>query len=444
MTVRARHWVTCGLFLSGLLAAGQLDAQNEDKFTVNQRVSRIRDLAKRDNTAIPALSQYLTDPDGDIRAEAVKAIVKIGTEASLTPLVTATHDSDPEIEIRATDGLTNYYLPGYVVRGGLTGSLSRGVRQVKGFFASRNDQVIDPDILIRPDVGDAIAAEIAGGTSVDARANAARAAGILHDRAAVPSLEQILHNKDSQLIFESLVALQKIHDLSAGPAAASATHDLDDRIQATALETVGLLHSLSSAPDVRTALANARNIRIRRAALEALAMLAIPGDRSIFQQYVGDFDPDLRASALEGLGRIREPEDFPAIQNAYNEKDADWKVHLAAAFALVSEGKVDTSDFSPLPYLLETLDLKAHATIASAYLSELIRRDDVRTALLPLVAQCSRDQKLALCSILVASRSDDVIPTLNTLAKDIDPDVAFAASRALRIQQALKTQTPAA
>lgn len=433
MFLRARRLVTCGLFISSWLTA-----QSEDKFDSKQRISRIHDLAKRDNTAIPALTQYLSDPDRDIRVEAVKAIVKIGTEASLTPLVTATRDHDSEVQIRATDGLTNYYVPGYVVKGGLSGSLSRGMRQMKSFFASRNDQVVDPDVVIRQDVGDAISAEITGGSSPDVRSNAALAAGILRDSAAVPALEQVLHDKDSQLIFESLVALQKIHDLSAGPAAASATHDLDDRVQATALETVGVLHSLQSAPDVRTALANARNIKIRRAALEALAMLAMPGDRQTFLQYLGDQDTELRASALEGLGRIREPDDFPAIQAAYNEKDADWKVHLAAAFALVDEGKVDTSEFSPLQYLMENLDVKGHSTVASAYLTELVRRDDVRTALFPLVGQTTKDQKIALCSILAGSRSDDVIPTLNTLAKDIDPDVAFAASKALRIAQSRK------
>lgn len=433
MFLRPCRLLTCGFLLSGLLAA-----QNEDKFNLNQRVSRIRDLGKRDNTAIPALAQYLTDPDRVIRLEAVKAIVKIDTEASLGPLAAATHDSDPEIDIRATDGITNYYLPGYVVKGGLTGSLSRGMRQMKSFFATRNDQVIDPDVTIRQDVAEAIATEITGASGTDARSNAALAAGILRDASAVPALEQVLHAKDSQLIFESLVALQKIRDLSAGPAAASATHDLDDRVQATALETVGVLHSLTSAPDVRTALANARNIRIRRAALEALAMLAIPGDRATFQQYLADQDAELRAAALEGLGRIREPEDFPAVQAAYNEKDADWRVHLAAAFALVDEGKVDTSEFSPLLYLLENLDAKGRSAPASAYLTELARRDEVRTVLFPLVAQATKDQKIALCWIFASTRSEDVIPTLNTLAKDIDPDVAFAASKALRIAQSRK------
>ena len=426
------------LLAGAVVLCSLIFGQTEDRYNANQRVLRIRELGKKDAQAIPALTQYLNDPNRDIRVETVKAIVKLDTASSLDPLTKAAHDNDAEIQIRATDGLTNYYVPGYVTKGGLSGSFTRGVRQVKSFFSSRNDQVLDPDITVRADVSEALAYVIQGGASIDARANAARAAGILRAEPTVPALLAALRSKDSQLIFECLVALQKIHDPSAGPGVAFLAQDLDDRVQATDLETIGVLRSLSSAPDVRSALTNARNVRIRRAALEALAMLGIPGDRPIFQQYAKDADVDVRAAALEGLGRVREPEDYPTLDQAFNEKDADWKIHLAAAFALVDEGKVDTAEFSPLRYLFENLDVKAHAGAASAYLTELARRDDVRGALFPLLQEATKDQKLALCSVFSASQSEDVIPALNTLTKDIDPDVSLAATRAIRILQAHK------
>src|SRR5947209_18552142 len=95
--------------------------QNENGYTAKQRILRIPDLGKKNSQAIPPLAHYLDDPDRNIRVEAVKAIVKIGTEASLDPLIKATRDKDAEIQIRATDGLVNFYLPGYVAKGGLTG-----------------------------------------------------------------------------------------------------------------------------------------------------------------------------------------------------------------------------------------------------------------------------------------------------------------------------------
>jgi hypothetical protein len=69
-------------------------------------------------------------------------------------------------------------------------------------------------------------------------------------------------------------------------------------------------------------------------------------------------------------------------------------------------------------------------------LTELCRRDDVRKALFPLIAETTKDQKLALCDALSASRNDDVIPVLNALSKDIDPDVSLAASKGIQRVQA--------
>jgi HEAT repeat protein len=422
----------CALFAvftgSGLSDDTSVDAK--------QRIETIRNLGKRDYTVIPTIAQYLKDGSRDVRIEAVKAIVRIDTVHSLDALIEATHDHDSEMQIRATDGIVNAYMPGYLAKSGLTGSLTRGVRQMKSFFSSRNDQVVDADVTIRPDVAQALADEVSGGTGLDAKANAARAAGILRANPAVPALVQASHSKDSQVIFECLVALQKIHDPSAGPGIAFLSHDLDERIQVTALETIGVLRSIPSAPDVRSALTHARDARIRRAALEALAMLAIPDDRGTFQKYAQSDDAGLRAVGLEGLGRIREPEDTPALEAAYNEKDADWRIHLAAAFALVSEGKIDTSEFSPLPYLVENLNSHSRAYVANAYLIELGHRQDVRTSLAKLLPETTKEQKIALCSIFGNSQAEDAVPVLNGLAKDIDPDVAFAASRALRIVQA--------
>lgn len=430
----------CRLALCGSLFALLLFGQNEDGYTANQRIKSIRELGKKNNpAALPVLAQYLTDPNLDIRVEAVKAIVKIDTEHSLDPLVQATRDKDEEVQIRATDGIVNAYLPGYIAKAGLVGTTARSVRQVKASFSSRNDQIIDAGIEIRPDVAKALADVVTSGATITSRANAALASGILRDRPAVPALVQGLHGRDGDLIFECLVALQKIHDLSEEPALGFLAHDLDDRIQTTALETIGVLRISSSAPDLRSALQSARNVRVQRAALEALALLGMPADRALFLQYAQERDVELRASALEGLGRIREPEDFPLLQTSFDESDADWRIHLAAAFGMVNEGKVDTSAFSPLGYLIQCLGTKPRAPTAAAYLTELVAHEDVRSPLAKMVPEMDKWQKVALCPALGAAQTPDVVPMLNVLAKDIDPDVAFAASKALRIAQTRKS-----
>ena len=80
--------VMCGLFAC-LLAFGQ----NEGDYSANKRIERIRELGKKNAQAIPALAQDLSDPNRDIRVEAVKAIVKIDTAASLEPLATLLVDA---------------------------------------------------------------------------------------------------------------------------------------------------------------------------------------------------------------------------------------------------------------------------------------------------------------------------------------------------------------
>ena len=81
------------------------------------RPKEVREVAKAGSTAIPQLQEFLKNPDTDVRVEAVKQITEIGTARGLDPLIQATRDNQPEVQILATDGLVNFYLPGYVKTG---------------------------------------------------------------------------------------------------------------------------------------------------------------------------------------------------------------------------------------------------------------------------------------------------------------------------------------
>src|ERR1700679_842292 len=135
------------------------------------RPKDVRDAAKAGSTAIPKLAEYLKNPDAEVRLEAVKQLGEIGTSRSLDPLILATRDTDPEVQIRATDGLVNFYLPGYL-KTGFAGSIHRVGTDIKGKFTDTNDQIIDAYVTVRPEVIAAVGALIRGGASIDARANA--------------------------------------------------------------------------------------------------------------------------------------------------------------------------------------------------------------------------------------------------------------------------------
>jgi len=234
------------------------------------RPKDVREMGKGGVNAIPKLAGLLTNSDVEIRLEAVKQISEIGTQYSLDPLIQATRDGDAEIQIRATDGLVNFYLPGYL-KTGISAPLRRVGTNIKSRFTDTNDQVIDPYVEPRADVIAALGVLARSGAKMESRANAARAIGILRGKAAIPDLIQALHSKDTQVIYESLVAVQKIRDPEAASSIAFLLRDLDPKVQIAAIETTGLLLNKSALPDLVDALNHARDNKVRRAALTAIA-----------------------------------------------------------------------------------------------------------------------------------------------------------------------------
>ncbi len=77
----------------------------------------VRAVAKQGPSAIPTVAQYLNSQAVDTRLETIKQLIALGGKDTIDPLIRGTRDTDSEVQIRATDGLVNYYLPGYVKQG---------------------------------------------------------------------------------------------------------------------------------------------------------------------------------------------------------------------------------------------------------------------------------------------------------------------------------------
>lgn len=397
------------------------------------RIKGVRELGKSGGSEmIPKIEPYLSDPDLDVRREAVKAIVEIGTERSLDPLVKATRDNDPEIQIRATDGLVNFYVPGYV-KTGLTASLRRVGSSIKAKLTDNNDLVVDPYIHARPEVIAALGRIASGGASIEARANAARAVGILRGRQALPDLEQAVRSKDTDVIYEALVAIEKIRDPSAGPDIAFLLHDLNEKVQVTAIEATGLLLNRSALNDLRDVLDRSRNIKVKRAALTAMAQMPDPQLHGVYVTYLENKDDGLREAAAEGLSRLKNPADLPAMERAFSNENKT-EPRLSDAFALVNLGKRGMSEFDPLRYLVNNLNSTAYRGVARAYLMELARDPEIRQALYPDLKDPSapRDEKTGLAEVLAASGGQDAVAPLEALSQDPDADVSQAGLRAVK------------
>jgi len=384
--------------------------------------------------AIPELAALLSNPDFNIRLEAVKQIDEIDTQHSLDPLVQATRDSDAEIQIRATDGLVNFYLPGYL-KTGLASSVRRVGTSIKGHFTDTNDQVIDPYITPRPDVIAALGALARNGASPDTQANAARAVGILRGKAAIPDLVQAMHSKSTPVIYESLVALQKIRDPEAASSIAFLLRDINPKVQVAAIETTGLLLNKSALPDLTDVLSHTRDSKVRRAALTAIAMLPAESSREIYARYIADKDENMRAAAAEGYARLKNPADLPMLEKAYQD-EGKTSPRLSMAFAQVMLGKTALSEFSPLQFLVNTLNSASYHGVAFPFLVELARDPAVRKSLYAPLLQGTREEKINLARVMARSGDASDAPQLEKLSHDPDPEVAQEGLRALRNLQA--------
>jgi HEAT repeat protein len=414
--------------VAGFVAAVCLHAQDDPK----QRAKIVRELSKGGSDSIAKIEPYLSDPVLDVRLEAVKAIADIGTQRSLDPLIKALNDNDPEIQIRATDGLVNFYLPGYA-RSGLGASFRRIGTSIKSKFTDTNDQVIDAFIQVRPEVVRALGRVARGGATMDSRANAARAIGILRGREAIPDLAEALRSKDSQVIYESLIAIQKIRDPSAGPLVAFLLRDLDEKVQIAAIETTGLLANRGALNDLRDILDRSKKMSVKRAALTAMAQMPDPELHGVYIARLPDKDEGIREAAAEGIARLKNPDDRPRIESAFSSEKKTGP-RLSQAFALVSLGQREMTELAPLRYLVDNLNSAAYRGVSRAYLTELTRNPENRQALYPVFTEsnATKEEKTGLAQVLSVSGGQDSIAPLEALSRETTPEVSEEATRALR------------
>ncbi|RPI12194.1 MAG: hypothetical protein EHM65_06285, partial [Acidobacteriales bacterium] len=156
-----------------------------------------------------------------------------------------------------------------------------------------------------------------------------------------------------------------------------------------------------------------------------------PQNRPLLVSYLKDRDAGLRGAAAEGLGRLKDPADAPALEQALAD-EGNASARVSMAFALVMCGKLELSEFSPLQQLVNTLNSAARSGEALALLQEAARIPEVRQRLYQPLRQGTRDEKIGLARVMAHSGDKDSVPLLEALSHDANVDVASEALRALR------------
>jgi HEAT repeat protein len=357
----------------------------------------------------------------------VKAVIRLGSPASLEPLTKAVQDGIPEIRYLAIDGLVNYYLPGYldIGFGGFFRNLSS---RVEALFSDVDTAVIEADVIPATEVIRTLTNALNGAPDMNTRVRAARALGILRSREAVPELMKAAFSNNVDLILATLTAFEKIKDPSVGPRLTFLLKYPQKRVQEAAASALGVLRAEAAIPDLQQMFLNNPDDKdIRAAALDSLAFMPNKDTATLFTKYLSDKDRKLRMSSALGIGRLEDPSYAESLLKARQaEKDAG--VRLALDFALVKAGKMES-----LRPLVTGLTSRVHRGEALPYLIELARDKNVRGALRPYLFSKEADIRENLCAVYGASGDESALPDLEVLLRDRKPSVSDEANRAIRL-----------
>ena len=171
---------------------------------------------------------------------------------------------------------------------------------------------------MRPEVVEALGKLARGGGNMDARANAARALGILRGKAAVPDLMEAAAPRTPTHLRIAGGAAEDPRQ-SAAPRIAFLLRDFDPKVQLAAMETTGLLQKQGgpAGPDGR-AEADA-DTKVKRAALTAIAMLPDKKPRD-YARYLTTKTTRCARRRRKGYARLHKPADLPMLEKAWEDE----------------------------------------------------------------------------------------------------------------------------
>lgn len=420
------------LFLSLALGSGlyaQSDLQSTDAKVRLKAVKQLADSGGSGAQKCEALAGLVRDPAPDVRDEVLIALIKVGGPQCLEPLRQLTRDANPDFQSMAVDGIVNFYLPGYVKFGWLNSVKAFG-GNVKKRFTTPEPLIIQPSLQAAAADIAAITPLISGGSSMESRANAARAVGILRGTAAVPDLKQALRSDNTTIVIESLRSLEKIGDMSVGPDVVPSLTSTDAGVRAAAAHAAGQLRAKEAIRDLARLSQGDKDKNVRRESLVALAKIPENGEERTFLLFLRDKDEQMRAAAAEGLGRGGNAADLTTINDAFATEKSE-SARLSMAFAAVHLGDLDK-----IRYLVDGLDSSFHKGEARAFLIELAREPRILAELYTPLTSGTRDQKIELATVISRSGTGDSVTHLQRLTNDADPRVAEAAIRELKNLQA--------
>lgn len=383
----------------------------------------------------------LTSPDPDTRLRTVRMLKQAAYPEAALPLAALVIDSQDEIQLEAIAAELNIFLAERIVprkRIGLVVEVRTAVQAEPAFSAGASalgPLRVPMEVLIalrtaardeNPRVAiealyafGVLAIEPAG----DARRELLRATG--------PDVAAFIGSSDPALRYASVRVLGRVFanrpldepiESTVGDAVITALNDDDRAVKAAAMHALGAMRYERGVQALTDLFAYYGKGDAAEAALDALARIAHAASVPVFTAQLASKAASLRGIAIEGLARVGDASQLPAIQ-AVLDRERERSVTLAGAFALVLLGN------APTDQVADSLSRPKLQEQAKAYLVELAPGRTTRFA--HQLLDSDPQIRLDIVEVLGLAGDPAAIPSLEPLIKDGDPQVARAAERAL-------------
>jgi HEAT repeat protein len=379
--------------------------------------------------ATPELVALTGDPDASVRREAELSLEQIEDIRVLPGFVQFTADVEKDIRERAVTAVVNLYLPRAT---GPTAALAKIGNLLNPWSDEFLETIVDADVAVDPTVITALRARMTD-PETKIRRSAARGLGILRAETAIPELvTAIREDRDDQVRVEGIRALRKIGNPSVADHVMPLLNFNNDRVRHEIIDALGRLKYRGAVPELTRIFDQAKpSDRVRPLILSALADIADPSSRSLFERFTADKNAELRLFADEGLARLA---DGPSATNVSADRlaERDARVRTAQAFALLRMGQLEYLD-----ELVRGMGRVETRALAREYLIE------TREADRPLLFS-KRDKspvvRAELADVFGIIGDPAAMPALAELSRDPDTNVARAAERAIRRLSGVKRE----
>lgn len=423
-------FAACFALIAASAASQQLSQtsfQDEIANLKSPNVSTRVDAAKALNRAgrleaIPALTEAMRDPEAKVRKAAADALRSFNSTEAIDGLLIGLRDENATIrKVCLIASLELYVGPG-------------NAEYTSGFgwlLANRNRTPgLDGLVPVDPRVVDGVELRLQD-EEPSLRRRAAFTLGMLGAPAAVDGLGNSLYDMDKSVRLEAVQSLARIGTDTAGEQLVRGLNESSKDIAGPVIDALGEMKYLPASTELIRIYDGNINGEAERA-LIALARMGAPDARGIFYHQMTNRKPSQRRWAVEGLGRIDDPQLVSGMLKDFL-REPDASVQLAYCFSIANLG---------IPEFVDrvALSLSDRVLRDQAYEYAVELGDELLDQLVSYLSDPVAEVRGEMAIVLMQVGNPAAIPHLEPLLADSNAKVADQANRAIsRLQQGRMT-----